>query len=891
MTGRAGIARLLGLGLLGLAAACGDAGTEPGSPPTRLVVLSTLVDTVVTGESTNPPLAVRVEDALGNPVEGSPVRFTVTKGPGAVAPAVAVSDFEGVAESTYEASGSPGDATIRADVPSSPNLEGVDFLVVAEAADSVLLQLSEGNEQRAEVGSQLPIPFTVRVATPAGSPAGGISIAFRIDAGGRSAVLTSDSVLTGPDGTAKTLLSLGRDAGEYAVSAFATRGVFSDTIRFRATATTSFEGRIVLDSVAGGGALVAGTEATLHGRGFSPIASENDVRIEGASARVLAATGTRLTIVVPTFGGVCLPVREVGVRVLVDDDASNGSMLTLEPPQPVVRLDVGGVETFRGPEAVSCIQFGPGEDQAEYVIEVGSVDRRVGQSVSARLTTRVPSDLGSSSVPRALAPRPMDPGSEQEIQARYRLDSELRANVLSDLIASRRPAAARGPPPTPSTTSVPFPGDTLRLNFAVQGNLTATCAQPGAPIVGVVRAVGEHLALVEDTDAPPDGFGPEEWDQLLAELDGVVAPVDTAYFGAYEDLDRNGRVVVLFTPRVNGLSRAGQGELGGFFLPLDLAAVRGGLAGPGGGCPASNEGEFLYVAVPDVDGTAGPAIPVARAIRNARRVTAHELQHLINAQGRITNGQGGFAAAEDVWLDEALSGLAEEVSGLEFVDQTTRAALTYDQVTGSRLEVDAFRSFHVRNFLNASLFLSDPSSAPTIEVDDPGGRAGLQMRGFGWLLLRWLGDQSGGDERALFRQIVTGGRSAARGIANIEQATARPWGELLPEFGATVAADGLGGGRIGERFRILTWESRDVFESLAEDAATGPLFPQASPLRPTRLTPETVALDFDVRASTMRYFTLAPGVTAVALALTASTPAETHLSETSEPQITIVRIR
>ena len=128
MTQRSGIARLLGLGLLGVAAACGDAGTEPGSPPTRLVVLSTLVDTIVTGESTDPPLAVQVEDALGNPIEGAPVRFTVMRGPGAVAPAVAVSDFEGVAESTYEASGSPGDATIRADIPSSPNLEGVVLL-------------------------------------------------------------------------------------------------------------------------------------------------------------------------------------------------------------------------------------------------------------------------------------------------------------------------------------------------------------------------------------------------------------------------------------------------------------------------------------------------------------------------------------------------------------------------------------------------------------------------------------------------------------------------------------------------------------------------------------------------------------------------------------------
>ncbi len=890
MRRRPTVSRLLALCLFG-AAACGDAGTEPGSPAALLVVLSMPVDTVVTGEATDPPLSVRVEDALGNPVEGTPVRFTVTDGPGTVVPAVAISDFDGVAESTYEASGSPGRATIRTDVPSSPNLVGVEFLVIAQASDSVLLHLAEGDGQRAEVGSQLAIPFTVRAETPSGTAAGGISVAFRIDAGGRSAVLTSDSVLTGPDGTAKTLLSLGRDAGEYSVSAFATRGVLSDTVRFEATATTSFEGNVVLDSVAGGNRLVAGQEATVHGHGFSPIASENDVRIEGTSADVLEATGTQLTIVVPTFGGVCMPQREVGVRVLVQDDASNGAMLTLEPSETLVRMEVGGTVVLSGPEAVSCVQFGPGDEQAEYVLAVGSADRRLGESVSARLTTRVPSDLSTSGVPRALAPRRIDPGVEQEVLRRARPDAELRANVLSELIESRTAVAGRGSSPPVGGFAVPAVGESLQLTFAVQGNLTATCAEPGTPITAAVRAVGEHLALLEDADAPARGFGEEDWEQLLAELDGIVAPVDTAYFGAYDDLDRNGRVLILFTPHVNSLSQSGQGDLGGFFLPLDLAAVQGSGVATAAGCPASNQGEILYLAVADPEGTAGPAFPVARAVRNARRVTAHELQHLINAQGRILRGDGGFGATEEVWLDEALSSIAEEVAGLALVEHTARANLTYDQVAGSRLEIDAFRSFHLDNFFNLSLFLADPATAPTIAVDDPGGTAGLQMRGFGWFLLRWLGDQAGGDERALFRRLVSGGRTAARGTTNIEAATARPWGEILPEYGAMLAGDGHGGDGLDERLRVLTWESGDVFESLSEDAATGPLFPQAAPLQPVRLPTETGALDFDVRASTIRYFAFAPGGTAAALALTASTPTGTHLSETSEPQITIVRIR
>ena len=889
-----GMARWLAPAAIVVVGACGDGGTQPGTPPSALVAISMPVDTVVTGESTDPPLSVRVDDALGNPIEGTPVRFVIVNGDGALSPGVAVSGSDGIAESRYRASGSPGEARIRADVPSAPNVSALQFTIFSAASDTVTLSVVEGTGQRAEVGSQLPIPFVVEATTPQGNGAGGVSVAFEITTGS-SAVLTADSVLTSSEGRASTLLTLGRAAGDYVVTAYATRGVETDTIRFTATATATFEGSVRVDSIAGG-RLVAGEEATLHGSGFSPISAENDVRIEGVSAEALSATGTELTILAPAFGGQCLPARDVGVRVLVEGDASNGSMIRLDPSQPLVSLEPGTGTVFRGPEAVECIQFGPAESREDYVVILGSSDRRANESTSMRLETRVPSQLESSALARSLLPRDPDPAILQEVASRERSDAILRRNVLDDLTKRRAPPVARASVvPGPVALSVPTVGESLQYTFAVRSDLTATCDATNTVVTGTVRAVGQHLALVEDDDVPSNGFGPDDWAALLSELDEVVAPVVTAYFGPFDDIDGNGRVIVLLTQRVNDLSEPGQGGIGGFFLPLDLAASGaggGGLPGEDGElCPASNEAEIIYLAVADPEGSIGPTISVDRALRNARGLTAHELQHLINAETRVLNGGAGFAAAEEVWMDEGLSSLAEEVAGLAVIEQQIRTNLTWDQVSGTREEIDAFNAYHINNFLNLSLYMFSPANAPTISGVDFGGLGGLQMRGFAWFLLRWLGDQGGGDERVFFRDVVVGGPNRDRGIENVERVAAQSWDDLLAAFAVAIATDDAGFDDADDRFKVLSWDFRDVFASLNRNVAAGALFPAPFPLLPTPLQSETGALEFDVGASTVRYFTLSSGLEVPALALGVSTPTGARLSETSEPQITIVRIR
>jgi len=882
------------LALIALLAACGDNGsTQPGSPPAALVQLSVPVDTVHTGEQTDPPLSVRVEDALGSAVEGTPVRFVVAGGEGRMFPGVAVSNVDGIAESSYQAGGTPGQASIRADIPSAPNVAPLEFRVLALAADSVTLSTVEGGGQRAEAGSQLPLPFEVEVHTPGGAPAGGVSIVWRIVEGGEaSAVLTVDSMLTGGDGRARTVLTLGRTAGEYAVEAFAARGVLSDTVRFSATATAGFEGSVTLDSVSGG-SLVTAEHATLYGRGFSPIPTENDVRIEGSPAQVVEATASELTIQVPDFSGECLPERDVGVRVLVQGDPSNGRMIALRPTQAQLQLEVGEALTLRGIDEVGCVQVGQTSAPREYRLAIGSTARESDVRVSMRLATRAPSELGGRAA-GTIAPRSLAPGVQEGVRERERPEIELRQRTLESLRRSRVGAAVPRPRANVTAVAPPGAGDTLEHFFATRDNFIATCSDTTTRVRAVVRAVGQHLVLAEDVEAPGGGFTSEDWSALLQELDQVVVPVDTAYFGAYDDIDGNDRVTVLFTPRVNALSTGTTSGIGGFFLPLDLAASGrggGGLPGPAGEvCPASNEAEILYMVVADPGGDAGPVVPSARAMRNARGLVAHELQHLISSERRVLHGEGGFSAVEEVWLDEGLSSLAEEVAGLAVIQRQVGGNYTFDQVANSRAELDAFNAYQINNFFNLGLYMLDPANAPTISSFDPGGAQGLQMRGFAWFLLRWLADR-GGNERALFRDLVGGGQNTVSGIENIERVTGRRWEDLLSEFSVALATDDAGIDELADRFRITTWDFRDVFGALNRNPAAGSLFPLSFPLQAAVLEFETGAADFDVGASTVRYFALVSGLDAPALSMALSTPGGVGLSEAAEPQITIVRTR
>lgn len=960
-----------------LAIACGDAGsTEVGSPPTALIPISAAVDTIVTGDATDPPIAVRVEDALGNAVEGAPVRFVIVQGEGELSPGVAVAGQNGVAESVYRAGPTPGEAEIRVDIPSAENVSPLRFVILAEAADTVLLSIVEGDGQRAEAGSQLPLPFSIRAETTSGAPAGGVRIAFdwttpgeppiaaevaeapdlpelpaaadpamaadttlaedaaadttetaapEEEPGSRGA-LTHDMVMTDADGRGQAVFTLGSRAGDYRIHVFAMGGVYSDTLSFAATALASAGGAVQLDSVRNG-KLAAGSRALLHGSGFGPVPADNQVWIEGTAATVVSSTGTELTVEVPAFARTCLPEREVGVRVLVGSEASNGLLLPIEPANLRVDLEIGESLTLRGPVEVECLQFPPGatgelgepgelgapEDMGgatrEYRILIGNTGRTASRGLPLRLTMRTPADMSGDGQATEVGPGTIDPRIAEAALAATRRDIGIRARTLGRL---EQTGVSPLRPDDSTPVAAPAMGDTLEYFFAVGPELVATCADPTGAVRGTVRAVGAGVVLVEDLAAPPGGPAEEEWLALAEELDRTVVPAVTSYFGPPGDLDRNQRVVVLFTPEVN---RLGDGEagIGGFSLPQDLAASgrgNGELSDPGGEtCPASNEGEIVYTRSADPEGTFGRAVSTEDLLRETPALLAHEVQHIINAGRRVLESPAGFGAAEEIWLDEALSSLAEEVTGLASLGLPVGDDLTFERVSGTPEQLDAFNAYMRGNFQNLGLYMLGLPGAPTVATDDLDGVGGLQMRGFGWFLLRRLADEAGGDERAFVRSVAGGGQNYARGIANLERVTGREWANILADVSVSLAlAAGTldegaeepagedqeappAGPGAGLPLAAATWDAGDVFRSLNQDTDVVSGLPAAIALRAETLGIETRVMSLNVGPSNVQYFSLVSVPGAPGLSLSLETAGGTATGETAEPLITIVRTK
>ena len=892
----------LALALVGCA---GESGTEITPSASQLIRVSAEADTVRVGEQTDPPLAVRVENGLGEPLEGVPVRFLVASGPGAVVPSnVAVSNEQGIAEAAFVAGSEFGRSRVRVDVPSASNVSPLSFSVVTLPAREVTLRAQEGDGQQAEVRSQLPLPFSLRVETPAGTPAGGVPVVWEIVDGAPGAALSADTTFTGPDGETGTLLTLGDEPVDHAVRAFAGDGVVTDTARFSAAALVVLDGPARIDSVAPT-PLRAGEEATLFGDGFGQRTENVEVRVEGVAAEATEVTGGSVRFRVPSFADRCLPTRRVGVRALVRGEPSNGSFAVLHPASELAAMEVGEVRSVTGPDAAGCVVLSAVPDAAEYLVVAGSAARDGTGTTPYRmlLTTAEPTeDEEQASIGTASA----RPSPERSVLEAAHPAARVRESALGALrergfmrgessvrlVRTAAPAAAR------VGAAEVREGDTLRFRFAVGQDLQVACEDTSRIVAAVVRHAGSRTLVAEDVEAPSGGFTPTMWDELGRVYDEIVVPTDSAYFGAPADIDGNGRVTYLFTPQVNRLTPPNSPSfLAGFFLPLDLVdsgdPEGSGLAGEDGQiCPASNEGELIYMASADPEGRFGATVRVDQALRQARSIGAHELEHLISAEQRLVVREGGFADLGVTWLQEGLAHLAEEVVGLRLMEAERGQNLTWEEVSSDRERIELFNTYHLNNFARLSFYMRAPVATPALAEQEPGGLASLQMRGFAWAFVRWLADRDPeADDAALTRALSTGGSGAARGVANVEQAVGGSWESLVSEFQSAVALDDAGlPGEAGNR-GFTTWDLRSVFAGLNRNAVAGSSFPLAFPLAETVVPFESTAVEFEARAATAGYVRLQDTRGGRGLAIRLGSQTGGLAPASSVPTLTVVRTR
>lgn len=400
-----------------------------------------------------------------------------------------------------------------------------------------------------------------------------------------------------------------------------------------------------------------------------------------------------------------------------------------------------------------------------------------------------PDRIGAARLSRTAGPRVRRP--DDAFHARLRRTE--RALARDGLDALRRgPLRPSGGARRAITPGVPSVGALMSINVQTDDACSTFDLRTGR-----VMAVGTRAILLADTLNPAGGFTASDYQAFADDFDALIHPTVTGAFGSPADIDGNGRVVIFFTRAVNELTPPGSGSFtAGFFYFRDLL--------PAANCPTSNVGEMFYMLVPDPTGVVnGNDFSKAFVAGITASTLGHEYQHLINASRRIWINEADFL--EDVWLDEGLAHVAEELMFYEVSGLAPRANLDVVDLADGDVIESAFFEFADANFARYREWLVDPRGAGPFEDQD-----GLATRGAAWAFLRYAADRRGGAETPFWNALVN---TTDVGLANLQTVLGtdpRPW---FRDFAAAVYADDATAG-VAATFSHPSWNYRDVFDAI-----------------------------------------------------------------------------
>ncbi|MCZ8205863.1 Ig-like domain-containing protein [Gemmatimonas sp.] len=218
---------------------------RPGAA-TSMVALAGNNQSATVGRTLPIDPAVRITDALGNPVSGIEVVFDVIDGGGSAVARRQTTDANGTATvGAWTLGETPGTNTLRA-TASGITVQPVLFTAQATPGAPASLSISAGNNQTGVAGSLLPVAPSVVVRDNRGNPVSGVTVTFTASTG----VLTGASAVSNAAGQA-TLGSwrLGNTAGVQTLTASINN---VPSVTFTATATAGVAANVVVvgDSVA-----------------------------------------------------------------------------------------------------------------------------------------------------------------------------------------------------------------------------------------------------------------------------------------------------------------------------------------------------------------------------------------------------------------------------------------------------------------------------------------------------------------------------------------------------------------------------------------------------------------------------------------------------------------
>ena len=592
--------------------------------------------------------------------------------------------------------------------------------------------------------------------------------------------------------------------------------------------------------------LVPGGTATLTGSGFGETAAQNEVRIAGVLTTVVSASASELVVQIPLSEFGCEPTREVFLQVVRGTVAGARA----HPFQAVAQRTLQPGESLILSNAADAKCFELSATGGEYLVSVYNASQTATTLTSAgfRLRgafgilppgvamVRAPGAAASVTRPGALAAAtPTDLAGMMRPQVR-RAEAEAHARLLGENIEMLRregPSvlAQRARPSAllASITANQQVGTTVSMKIPdITGSLGGTSGfcTDHYDVTARVKYNGTRAIIVEDVAAPLAGQIDALYNQLGAEFDALMFGLVEANFAdplrLDGVLDQNGKVIMLFSPRINTFA-----SISGFVVSCDF------LISPA----SSNRAEVFYARVPTVIGEdLGTSATPGGWYRMVRSTVVHELKHIAAFSNRIAD----FGSAlDEAWMEEGTARHAEELwaRAAAYGGLAQRANATYEQTifcdvrpaglpNGPQCIGKPLGMF--RHFESSGLhdFLRDNEQRSPL-----GPRPGTfeaSYYGSAWSLLRWALDNHQVEEAAFLGALT---RNNQTGVSNLTARLGRPWEEVVGEWSLALYLDDLPDFTpVNTRLQMPSWNLRSIYAGLNADFPAS--FPLAYPLAP-----------------------------------------------------------
>jgi len=637
-------------------------------------------------------------------------------------------------------------------------------------------KVGDGDNQRATAGNRLTIPFSILATASDGTAVPREKLIWAVTEG-NGAILSDTVSVTDGTGIAQAFLTLGPAAGGYVVQA---------TLASKRDAVVTFNAFAApapILSEIDPGSFTSGDAVTISGSFFT---DSTIIEFDGKQAAIqyVSAFGQGLAATVPR----CLAPGDVSITARVGMAVSAPITGTYQATTDPIRLGVGEYVSLDSEELAGCATFEDATGDREYLFAPQSVTSTLGRTLDYRFRG------DSSDTPIPLVQQSAQSGDRP---VALLFDDFLRGQETELAGLPWDPPTASGPQMAPIQLDVKV-GD--RRSFKVCSDISCSALEDFASVTGEVKYAGAKAIIYQDVQAAPDGLDQQDFDELGALFDLDLYDVVAKTFGSESDIDRNGRVIVLMTPVVNGLTEKSQCStsfISGFFFPLDVEPSAKNDS-------RSNQAEIFYSLTPDPQGSVSCDHSVDRIKRLVPVTFVHEFQHMINFnQHRILRG----SSSEETWLNEAMSHMSEEQTALHFE---------------SLGDSSRFTAFALGDLFNAYDYLSATEQYFPLYSE---GTGSLPERGATWLLLRWLVDQKG-DE--VLRQLSETGLV---GTENLISAAGEPLAKVLADwFLANYVSNHPDLSSVPARLQYSTWNFRRTYANLHDQDAS--LFPRPFPIIP-----------------------------------------------------------